>query len=337
MREIEFPKFESLHNHTVISDGQQSHVEVLDTAAESGFGLITFTDHDILPRPKDLASLEQYDGPVQWNVGIEISSGLPRELGGGPASLFHILGIRIDHTNDGLQTYCQEATDARFTRLAQTVHNLRGLHFAIELDDCLALAGEGSPASYHVAEALLSDGGNVQRLEAIAQDMQRESSANADLARKYEAMMHRVRNGLRHPYVYELLLKDNAFIPGVYVPSEFRLEMDETVKLIRGAGGLAIIAHWPAVRETITEQHLERITAEGRIDGLELRTAFNANPTIASDISFLAELAQRHNLVATVGIDGHEPEDFARFTAIPGAAEMTIGQWDRITMIGRTL
>jgi len=41
--------YESLHNHTSISNGAQTHLEVLEIAEKYGFGTIAFTDHDTLP------------------------------------------------------------------------------------------------------------------------------------------------------------------------------------------------------------------------------------------------------------------------------------------------
>lgn len=323
--------FESLHNHTVISDGRQTHGEVLAAAEAAGFGLISFTDHDILPHPEDMNVLQDYDGPVEWNVGIEISSGLPRELGGGPATLFHILGLDIDHTHTGLNQYCNDATEARFARLEATVSNLKTLQFDVELGDCLEIAGDGTPGTPHLSRALLAKEGNIRRLEAIAEDMRQKSMTDPQLAEKYQDMMLKVERGQRHPYTRELLLSDGAYLPDIYVPYLFSLEMDETVRLIRAAGGVAIIAHWPAAREVVTERHLERIAAEQRIDGLELRTVFDANPTIEQDMAYLKDLATQHSLHTTVGVDGHEPNDFEKFIAIPGAAEMTVGQWEHIT------
>lgn len=85
--------YESLHNHTTTSDGEQSHLEVLETAEKNGFRAVAFTDHDTLPNEQEMEKLKAYTGPVKWLVGCEISSGLPKELGGGPISMFHILGL----------------------------------------------------------------------------------------------------------------------------------------------------------------------------------------------------------------------------------------------------
>ena len=109
--------YESLHNHTTISDGRQTYAEVLATGEANGFGVMAFTDHDILPSPADLQKLREYQGPVKWLLGCEISSGLPKELGGGPASMFHILGLFTDPTYQPLLDHSKLALAARSERM----------------------------------------------------------------------------------------------------------------------------------------------------------------------------------------------------------------------------
>ncbi len=321
--------YESLHNHTVISDGQLTHLEVLDAAQAAGFGLISFTDHDILPRQQDLEALQTYTGPVNWNVGIEITSGLPIELGGGAASLFHILGLDIDRTDEALVEYCGLAKDARLERLERTVRNLQGIGFNISLDECTALAGEGSVGTPHITRAVIKDADNMRRMEAIAEDMRSKARTNPELQDKYDEMMLKVRNGHRHPYIRDLFLSDDPYIPDVYVPYLYYLDMDKSVELIRNAGGVAVMAHYPTVREEITAEHLEQIAASRRIDGLELRSVYDSGP-VSEDIRFLSDMASRHDLLQTVGVDSHDPDDFQKFVEIDGAVDLTIGQWARL-------
>ena len=95
-------KYESLHNHTVDSDGTQTHLEVLKTAEELGYGVIAFTDHDLVPKADTLDRLRAYDGPVKWLIGTELSSGLPQDMGGVEKGMVHILGLFIDPTNQAL-------------------------------------------------------------------------------------------------------------------------------------------------------------------------------------------------------------------------------------------
>lgn len=326
-----FGKFESFHNHTVISDGQQTHEEVLASAEQTGFGHIAFTDHDILPDTQTIQKLRNYQSPVSWEVGIEITSGLPIELGGKSASLFHLLGLRVDPDNKPLLEYCDEAQAARYDRLERTVNNLKAAGFSISLDECLTLAGEGAVGSQHISRALLADETNIRKLEQIAEDMRLQSQQSPELSRKYQEMMKKVNSGQRHPYVRDLLFADDAYLPDIYVSYLFSLDMDKTVDLIRRAGGIAIMAHWPTVRDAIKPSLLKSIASDGRIDGFELRSVYNADPTqTEQDMKFLADIAMKNNLLVTIGIDGHSQSDFKSFSTIPGAVDSSIGQKERI-------
>jgi len=104
---------------------------MLANAEKNGFGVIAFTDHDILPSKEKLAELKSYKGPVKWFIGCEITSGLPKELGGGPASMFHILGLFVDPLNKELLAHSKKALAARAERMERIVENLRGIGFKI--------------------------------------------------------------------------------------------------------------------------------------------------------------------------------------------------------------
>src|SRR6266851_2433871 len=133
--------YESLHNHTTASDGLQSYLEVLATAEANRLGVMAFTDHDMLPTERDLQVLKEYTGPVKWLVGCEISSGLPVELGRGPSSSTHILGLFTDPTNRPLREHCAKALVARNERMEKIVANLKGIGLTITVEDALQAAG----------------------------------------------------------------------------------------------------------------------------------------------------------------------------------------------------
>ncbi len=58
--------YESLHNHTKISDGLQNHLDVLKTAEKFGYGVIAFTDHDAVPNSAIIKQLKTHKGSVKW-------------------------------------------------------------------------------------------------------------------------------------------------------------------------------------------------------------------------------------------------------------------------------
>src|SRR5438309_164072 len=100
---------ESLHSHTTNSDGKLSYLEVLKLASENNIGSLAFTDHDSLPTIETLNLLRKENTEVKWSIGIEVSSGLPLELGRKTCSSFHILGLFIDPTNKELIDHCEKS------------------------------------------------------------------------------------------------------------------------------------------------------------------------------------------------------------------------------------
>lgn len=326
-------KYESLHTHTLISDGQQTHLEVLATAKKYGFGLIVFTDHDILPRTSDLRMLEKYSDEVKWKIGIEISAGWPQELGGGPANLLHVLALDIDPDNRALQAYCQEATEARTERMRRTVTNLKGQGFNISLDRCLDIAGEGAAASPHLVRALLEHEKNQTILLDLFQEMQMvagKPNAEPKLIQQFADLKYRYEEQGPKALVYGLLLSTEAYVPGIYVPYLFFKDLDQTVSLIRQAGGVAILAHWPTVRQKIDEPALDKMLGANRLDGLEVRSGFTASPTVEDDEKALKQIASQHNKLITIGIDSHEEADFEKFVSNQDLAAKTEGLWEQV-------
>lgn len=324
--------FESLHNHTNISDGKQTHLGLLATAEQHGFGQIIFTDHDLLPDKQAMQRLAIYRGPVKWDVGIEVSSGWPKELGGGVANMFHILGLPVDAQNSELIKYCQQASDARVERFTRTITNLQKAGFTINAKRAQAIAGDGNPGSPHVTAALIEVATNVERLKKLASQMKSEAEVDPKLKSSYDDMMLRFnnRNQDYSQLVYPILLSAQAFVPDIYVPYLYWLDMDQTVSLIRSAGGVAVLAHWPTVKDKIDLTLLESLLASDRLDGLEYRSAFVDDPNIETVSNELKNLAQKHHKLATIGIDAHNEEDFARFIEIKDLPAETVGQWQQI-------
>ncbi len=323
--------YESLHNHTTASDGDQNYTEVLATAEQTGFGVVAFCDHDTLPSTSDLEVLRAYTGPVKWLVGCEISSGLPRELGGGAASMFHILGLFTDPTDPALQEHCRQALVARAERMQRIVANLRGIGFTISEDDCLAASGGESVGRPHIVRALKSHAENEAVMEGIKADMARSAVTSPDVAMKYMRMLE--RDVTDHPYW--LFLSDDAYVPDVYVDYLYSIDMDRSVELIRGAGGVAVMAHWPTIKRKIDADMLEGFLRDGRLDGVEVRSGFMDNQ-VEADERRLRGMAERTGVLVTIGIDSHRVTDFARFAGERPLANKTIGQTVRL-MEGREL
>jgi hypothetical protein len=173
--------------------------------------------------------------------------------------------------------------------------------------------------------ALLAHSGNQAVIERIKADMERAAVADAGVAMNYMNMLQRDPSD----YPYRLFLSEDAFIPGVYVDYLYSIDMDASVKLIREAGGVAVLAHWPTVQKKIDAAMLEGFLRDGRLDGVELRTGFYDSQVPGSD-RVLAAMAERTGAATTIGIDGHTPESITRFLADRALAERTVGQTARL-------
>ncbi len=303
--------YESLHNHTTSSDGKMTHLEVLASAEKYGFSVIAFTDHDVLPNEKQLKELQEYSGSVKWITGIEISSALPVELGGNPISSFHILGLFVDPFNEALLEHSRLAVNARKKRMEKMVKNLQKLGFDINTEHCKKESGDGSVGRPHIISALLKKEKNIKIIEQIRDNMKEASLSNPKIKERYDDMLEHVKQRGFIAYVFELFMKEDSFIPGIYVDYLYSIDMDKSVELIRNAGGIAILAHWGTIEKKINLEMLESFLREGRLDGVEVLSYFRMDKEY---IRKLENVVKRTSAIRTAGVDMHKEADFLNFT-----------------------
>jgi len=318
--------FETLHLHTTTSDGKMNHTEALRVAARNKVRVIAFTDHDAIPKAKDVAELKTYfrDHSTAWMMGIEVSSGLPRELGGGAYSGLHVVGLGVNPYDARLGQYCDLSQKARVERMERMVKNLRNLGFEITEQDCLDSSGGESVARPHIVAALNLDGNenNAKVFTGLIEDMKKN---NPD---QYANMVGKGRQS----YPYELFLGDKAYTPGVYVDYLYVKELDESIGLIRGAGGVAVIAHYWTARKKIGDDFLEKLFEERRLDGIE--TVFGLDEYLSGssvlnqvvDARMTAHrLADAYGKLKTGGADIHTEKQLVDFSNNVWYAKQTIG------------
>ncbi len=318
--------FESLHNHTTSSDGTQSHIELLRAAERNNFSVMALTDHDVVPSASQLKELRAYNGPTNWLIGCEISSGLPKELGKTGNTSMHILGLFVDPTNAALISHCQKAQVARSERVERIVGNLINLGFRISVEDVMkAAAGGDSVGRPHIVRALNSHEENTAVIEDLRNQMEHAAIESSSVAMDYALMMERPPSD----FPYRLFLSDDAFIPGVYVDYLYWVDMDSAVSLIRDAGGIAIVAHWYTVGKHMDIETLTKILAKGRLDGVELMgNPINSLARKAEPL--LRQAAAVTNTLTTYGIDNHREEEMRGFARNVDLARQTIGQTRRL-------
>jgi predicted metal-dependent phosphoesterase TrpH len=315
-------KYQSLHNHTNISDGKLTHFELLDVAQKYGFNVIAFTDHDSVPDEKIVKKLKQLNHPVKWIIGCEISSGLPKELGGGPYSDFHIIGLFVNPLENNLVNHCKLAQRARVERMERMVKNLKNLGIDITEEDCLRESKGEAIGRPHINAAIISKPGNLKILEELKLKMKKDAENNPTLKEKYEQMIEKGES----QYTFSLFLAEDSYIKGVYVDYLYFVDFDKSVKFIRDADGIAFLAHWWLAKNKIKYDLVEKIVREKRIDGLEIISSVEN----FSSAAFMKKLADKYGILKGGGIDAHNEENFADFIKEKSIAERSIGLAEEI-------
>ena len=274
--------YESLHNHTKLSDGVLSHLELLDVAEKAGFGVIGFTDHDLLPSKEILNELKQYKGKVKWFIGCELSAALPEELGGGESSNFHIVGLFTDPFNKDILNHCAKMQESRIERMKMIVKNLTGLGFKITVEDCFEEAGDLNVGRPHIVRVLnrYKENGAVQ--DRLMRRMEEVAKTDSAVAENYVNM---IKLG-EISYPYGLYLSNDAFISDVYVDHLYYKDMDAIVDLIHGAGGVALLAHWHTIQKKIDESTLRKFLSDKRLDGIEVAAIGHVHHDLAQTLHF---------------------------------------------------
>lgn len=318
---------QSLHSHTTTSDGAMSHLELLNAAAEYNIYALAFTDHDSLPDEQTLTFLDQNrNHQTKWIFGIEMSSGLPNELGGGASSAFHICGLFVDPRNKNLLEHCTKAQEARIERMQKIVKNLQGLGFSITEADCLKASGGESVGRPHIVQALAMHSENTEVLNKLVTKMHDEAEKNEDIKRRYTFMIERGEE----QYPYDLFLADDAYFKGIYVDYLYWADMDTTVKLIRDAGGVAVVAHYFTIQNKVTPDLLEQFFIEDRVDGIETTFGLEAygtsyEATIVKTRELAQNLALKHNRLISGGSDAHTREHLEKFAHEKWYSDSTTG------------
>jgi len=326
---------ETLHTHTTLSDGKLSHREMFELAQSLGVAVIAFTDHDAVPSPTIMAELEaQRERTLKWIVGIEITADLPKELKPNTCAM-HIIGLFVNPANEALVEHCRLAQKARVKRMEEIVSKLQNLGFKISAEDCLEMSGGESVGRPHIVQAINKYPENNLVMEKIRLEMANEASQNPATQEQYSQMMQKGERS----YPYTLFLSPEAFRNG-YAEHEYMPDMDEAVKLIRDAGGVAILAHYFTVKQKMSLEALERVVSEERLDGVEVVYGLREYGTtgeaeMSKERQALREMTKKYGVLALGGSDAHTVDDLERFIMNDWFSGETVGFTKKILDTGR--
>jgi predicted metal-dependent phosphoesterase TrpH len=177
------------------------------------------------------------------------------------AKEIHVLGHFIDPVHPSMRGFEDFLAEHRRERMKQIVGKLAALGVRIRAEDVEKFSGGKTIGRPHVARAILETGAVASVKEAF----------------------DRYLGEGRPAYV-----------------GRFRLEAAEAVRLVRGAGGTATVAH-PGVSK-LERPDLERLRAAG-MDGLEVHHVDH----VPSQREKYLRLADELDLVPTAGSDFHGP------------------------------
>ena len=200
-------------------------------------------------------------------IGVEVIPSLEVSADYATGTM-HILGFFVDRRQMEFRSRLKKLQDARNERNPKIVENLRAEGLEITMEDVVAASGGGLVGRPHFAKVLINKG--------------------------YVSSM---------PEAFDRYLKKGA--PG-YV-EKFRFSPEDTMNMIHGAGGVAVLAHpftlfksSPNKPSEVLEALLPTLTKAG-LDGMEVLYSTYTD----SQTRYYRKLADKFNLLPSGGSDYH--------------------------------
>jgi 3',5'-nucleoside bisphosphate phosphatase len=255
-----------LHTHSDASDGTDSPADVMRRAALAGLDAVALTDHDTV------AGHEQARRALVKGE----SRGQGRRVGGGLTLLpgmelscrlagrsVHLLAYLFDPDHPELAEQTRRIRDDRVLRARAMVARLADLGAAVTWDQVAAIAGTAVVGRPHIARAMAASGVVANPADAFTRDW------IADGGRAYVA--------------------------------KYALDPSRAIRLVRAAGGAAVLAHPRAARGLyVSDEEIAALAAAG-LAGVEV---FHPDQSAAQRAGLLG-LARDLGLLATGGSDDH--------------------------------
>jgi predicted metal-dependent phosphoesterase TrpH len=252
-----------LHTHSTFSDGTLDPEQVVELAAGRDLTGIALTDHDTT-EGVERARRAARTGGLEVLLGCELSAEHQAAAPQAEPGSVHVLGYGFDPEEPVFAARRAWIRDGRVGRVRRMVERLRALGADVTVERVLELAGSGSVGRPHVAHAMV------------------EARVVADVGAAFTAEW--IGTGGR-----------------AYVAKDAVTPV-EAVELIRGAGGVAVLAH-PSLHagaRAVPEPVIRAMAAAG-LDGLEVDHPDQG----AAERARLRALAAELGLEATGASDCH--------------------------------
>jgi predicted metal-dependent phosphoesterase TrpH len=236
--------------------------------------------------------ITDHDSTAGWQEAVDSLHGsLQLALGAEVSCLtedgisVHMLGLLFDGDNQPLQQLLSDSRDTRIPRMKKMIENLQGAGYDITLEDVQAATPTGATVGRpHLADALVVKKIVKSRDEAFA----------------------------------DLLNNDSPFYVSHFAPTP-----EDSIRAIRAAGGVAVIAHPFASRrgQILTSDSFASLVAAG-LNGIEV---FHRDQSEEERNQLLA-IAQELELVVTGSSDYHGTGKLNEL----GENTTSPAQWERL-------
>jgi len=190
-------------------------------------------------------------------TGLEVIAGVELSSHDGGRDI-HILGYCFDPANAVLQDRLRLFREARLARIQRMIVKLAEMGMPMSLKDVMRLAGSDAVGRPHVARLMVERGYVRTVSEAFDEYLGEDAAAYVE---------------------------------------KFRQTPEDAIRLIRQAGGVAVMAH---PMQTLKDELIPGFVASG-LQGLEVYYP-NTSPRV---ISFYERIAGKHGLIKTGGSDAH--------------------------------
>ncbi len=265
-----------LHLHSSVSDGSLTPSQLIEEALIIKLKAIAITDHDTIAGVKEFLSFgELKEIIVIPGIEISIRHEPTREI-----IDVHIIGLSIDHSSNRLINTIDDQIKGRLEQKKAICKRLRDeFGYDISFDEVKANAGNIIIGRPHIVEIMIKN--NPKKV------------------------VGKTKNEL-----FKMISIGGA----AYVDRKVELNLEESIDLIKSAGGIPILAH-PGIYEVSDRIKFIEMCIKAGIEGIEVEYTYAKNrPFYGTDKAnwaqnyfpeYFRKIAEKYNLIKSGGSDYH--------------------------------
>jgi predicted metal-dependent phosphoesterase TrpH len=264
------------HLHSSGSDGLDTPSQLIDKAVARNLKAIALTDHDTIIGLEEFISYGE-EKEIIVIPGIEISIRHERER---DLIDVHVIGLNIDYNSRKLINSIENQIRGRNEQKKAICKRLRNeFGYSITFEEVKAIGGGLTVGRPHIVEIMIKNNPN------------------------------KIKGKSRNDLFRMISIGGEAF-----VDREVELNFEESIDLIKAAGGVPILAH-PGIYEVTDKTKFIEFCVKTGIEGIEIEYTYSKNrPYYETDKaiwaqeffpSYYRKIAENFNLVMSGGSDYH--------------------------------